>query len=100
MRTQKDLTIEDSRKIAKLVNLSLSNEELERFSKLFGQTIEYINVLDELDVSEVQETNSVTGLLNVFSTPENLATLSQEEALSNASKVIDRKFVTKAVFER
>lgn len=91
---------EQTEKIAKLVNLELTAEEKAKFSNLFNETISYIQVMDELDVSNVNETYQVTGLKNVFSTSENNSTLSQEEALSNAPKKKDNKFVTKAVFER
>jgi len=87
--------------IAKLSNLPLKEGEDTKFSKLLSDTISYINVLNELDTSKVQETYQVTGLVNVFQKgDENVATLLQEDATKNANEVSKGLIVTKGVFER
>lgn len=96
---RKVISTEEVEYIAKLSNLSLSKSEIEEFSKLLTDTLSYIDVLEELDTSNVVGTYQVTGLTNVFQTDNN-ATLTHEEALSNANKEINGMFVTDAVFDR
>ena len=84
--------------IAKLSKLSLTSEEVETLSAMFTDTLEYMNILGELDTTDTAETFQVTGLANVFQKVDvKPTTLSQEEALSNASDPIDNLFGTKAV---
>jgi Asp-tRNA(Asn)/Glu-tRNA(Gln) amidotransferase C subunit len=68
---------------------------------MLGDALDYIDVLNELNTEKVSETYQVTGLTNVFQKDgEKVTTLSQKEALSNASEVIDEMFATKAIFNR
>lgn len=85
-------------KIAKLSNLSVEGEEA-FYADIFGQTIDYIKVLDEIDTSNVLPTYQVTGLTNIFQTAKP-STLSKDEALQNASQPLKGKFATKGVFDR
>ena len=95
------ITIEDTKHVAQLSNLDLSEKELQKLTAMFSDTLDYIAVLEELDTSSVKETFQVTGLKNVFqdrgvSDQE----VTQEQALKNASEVVQEKFVTEAVFDR
>lgn len=97
--TQK-ITKDDVQKIADLTNIPLGDSELTEFSEIFSDTLEYIEVLDELPTSNVKETFQVNGLTNVFQSPDLSETLSQEEALRNASLPKANLFGTRAVFDR
>lgn len=95
------ITKEQVLHIAKLANLTLSDEEVEKLSGMLSDTVSYIDVLNELNTGSVDETYQVTGKTNVFqndSDSEN--TLSKEEALANAHERIKDYFAAKAVFER
>lgn len=95
------ITEKQVKKIAQLCNLVIDAADLEKFAKMFTDTLDYINVLEELDTSSTKETYQVTGLTNVFMKDgENVATLSKEDALKNASEVVRGLFATKAVFDR
>jgi aspartyl-tRNA(Asn)/glutamyl-tRNA(Gln) amidotransferase subunit C len=90
---------EEVKKIAELSNLDVSGEE-ERFSELLSDTISYVDILNEVDTSNIPETYQVTGLTNIFQKgSENKTTLSKEEALSNV-KPEKGLFVTDPVFDR
>ena len=52
--------------IAKLSNLTLSGEELAKFSKQLDETVEYIDNLQELDIKNVEPTSSPAGNVNVY----------------------------------
>ncbi|MBN1162378.1 aspartyl/glutamyl-tRNA amidotransferase subunit C [Patescibacteria group bacterium] len=96
----KAISKEQVKRIAELAKLNVSGEE-EEFSEILSDTIDYINVLGELDVFDTKPTCQVTGLKNVYQEGDKQkATLSQKDALSNASEVIDGLFATDAVFER
>ena len=93
-------TREDVERIAKLSNINLSDKELDFFTQVFADTVEYIKILDEINTQDVQPTFQVTGLPNVFQTKGMHATLTQDEALQNASSRIKDKFATRGVFDR
>jgi len=95
------ITKEQVVKIAALCKLQLSEAEVEKFSRLFSETLQVIDVLNELDTSKILETYQVNGLTNVFQKDdENVATLTKEEVLKNAKRVEKGLFATEAVFDR
>ncbi len=99
--TKEKLTREQVLHIANLCNLTLKDDEINKLSEMLTDTIDYIDVLEELDTSAVTETYQVTGLVNVFQEDtEKNTTLSQKDALKNAKEVIKDMIATKAVFER
>ncbi len=99
--TATKLSKEEILHIAALCNLQLSADDITRLSEILGDSIDYIDVLRELDTKSVQETYQVTGLTNIYQEDDDVqTTLSQEEALQNASERIKNLFGTKAVFDR
>ena len=97
---QNIISIEEVKKIAQLANLDITGDE-EKFAELLSDTLNYVQILNELDTSNVKETYQVTGLKNVFQEEgKNTATLSKEDALSNGNKVENELFTTDPVFER
>ena len=94
------ITKEDVIKIAELAKLDISGQE-ELFASLFSQTIDYIQILEELNTKTTPETYQVTGLTNVFQQgEENRAPLTKEEVLQNAKEVTKGLIATKGVFDR
>ena len=51
--------------IAKLARLELSDEEKTMYAEQLSAILDYINMLEEVDTSAVEETCQVTGLMNV-----------------------------------
>ena len=94
------VTKDDVLKVSKLVKVPLHDDQVDKLAEMFSETIDYVKVLDELDTSKVEETYQVNGLTNVFQTPENKATLSQDAALQNAPEKLRNMIVTKGVFDR
>ncbi len=92
------LTKDDVLKISKLANLSLSEEELERFTKQISEVVSYMDKLQKIDVSGVQPTShAIEKTKNRFKNDSAYTGLTIDEALKNASRKNDRYFVTKAV---
>lgn len=93
------LTRDQVKHVAKLANLPLSSEEEEKYSEQLSAILEYVDQLNQVDTSNVEPTFNVTGQSNVMSGDETIPSLSQAEALSNASKKETGFFVTKGVFD-
>lgn len=89
----------DVKHVAKLANLPLSGEEEEKYSEQLSNILDYIEKLNQVDTSSIEPTFNVSGQSNILRGDLTVASLSQQEALSNASKVKDKMFETKGVFE-
>lgn len=86
-------------KVAKLANLELSEEEEKLYGEQLSKILDYFEQLNQVDTSGVEPTFNVTGLSKVMREDETIASLSQEEALKNATKKKDGMFETKGVFD-
>lgn len=93
------LSADQVKHVAKLANLPLSEEETEKYGEQLSKILDYIDQLNKADTSGVEPTFNVTGLENVIREDIPGKSLSQEEALKNASKTKNGSFVTKGVFE-
>jgi aspartyl-tRNA(Asn)/glutamyl-tRNA(Gln) amidotransferase subunit C len=60
------LTREDVLKLARLARLQLSDEEIDRFREEISTILEYVEILQKVDLNGLEPTNQVTGLKNVM----------------------------------
>lgn len=93
------LTIEQVKKVAKLANLPITQEEEEKYSLQLSKVLDYVEKLNSVDTSGVEPTFNVTGQNNVMREDIADSGLSQEEATMNAPKSKEAMFETKGVFE-
>jgi len=93
------LSKDQVKKVAKLANLPISEEEEETYSKQLSAIIDYIEQLKSVKTEGVEPTYNVTGKFSVEAKDEIQESLSQEEALKNSSNIRQGFFVTKGVFE-
>ena len=95
------ITVEEVKHLAKLANLILTPEQLEKMPKELSSVISYMSKIKSLDTSKVTETSQVTGLENVWREDEveKERMFTQEEALSNAPNTYKGYFKVKAIFE-
>ena len=92
------LTEEDVRHLGRLARIALSDEEVARFQEQLTEVIDYnIELLSEVDVTNVEPTSQTTGLENVWQQDEPRLSQSQQTALSNAPAAHDGYFVVKKV---
>ena len=63
---KKVLTKEDILHLAKLSNLKLSDEEIEKYLKQLEETVEYVKNLDELKTDKVSPTSQTTNLTDGY----------------------------------
>lgn len=89
----------DVKKIAKLANLSLSDEKLKEIEKTFSSIIEHMEVVKNLDVDNIPETTRLTEEENVWREDKMEQSLTQEEALSNAKKTYNGFFIVPIILE-
>lgn len=94
-----DLTIEEVKKIAKLSQLNLSEDEVAKFQVQLSEVLNYVEILNEINTDQVEPTSQVTGLENITRDDEIINSLSLEDALSGSPETEKKMFVTKAVFK-
>lgn len=85
--------------VAKLANLPLKPEEIDKFEKQLSEIIAYIEKLKEVNTKNIETTSQVTGLENVTRDDETSPSLSQDEALSNTKSQHNGLFKVKAILE-
>jgi aspartyl-tRNA(Asn)/glutamyl-tRNA(Gln) amidotransferase subunit C len=93
------LTQEQVAHVARLARLRLSAAEIERMQEQLSAILNYVDMLQAVDVTGVPPTAQVTGLLTVMRADEIQPSLPREEALRNAHDHRDGMFRVKAVFE-
>jgi aspartyl-tRNA(Asn)/glutamyl-tRNA(Gln) amidotransferase subunit C len=59
------LSRDDILKLAKLARLDLTDEEVTEYSEELSAILQYVEMLQSVDVSGLKPTNQVTGLTNV-----------------------------------
>lgn len=93
------LTLAETEHVAHLARLRLAPDELEKMRAQLSNILEYIEMLQELDVSEVAPTAQVTDLTNVLRDDLVRESLTRAEALANAPSQAEGMFRVKAIFE-
>ncbi|HQM15777.1 MAG TPA: Asp-tRNA(Asn)/Glu-tRNA(Gln) amidotransferase subunit GatC [Candidatus Woesebacteria bacterium] len=88
--------------IAKLAQIPITDNEAERLHDDFKKTLEVIDQLTELDTTNVEPTNQITGLENVCreDNVDQAHSFTQEEALQNASNTYQGYFVVPKILEK
>jgi aspartyl-tRNA(Asn)/glutamyl-tRNA(Gln) amidotransferase subunit C len=91
------LTIEAVRDIAELAKLDLSAAELALYTEQLSQILEYFTLLQEVDTSHVELTDSVLPLRSVMRADVVEAALTPEQAIANAPDAEANQFKVSAV---
>jgi aspartyl-tRNA(Asn)/glutamyl-tRNA(Gln) amidotransferase subunit C len=60
-----DLTRNDVLKLAQLARLNLADDEVETFKNELDEILHYVELLDNVDITGLEPTSQVTGLVNV-----------------------------------
>lgn len=85
------ITKEEILNIAKLSRLELIDEQVTRFGEQISNVLEYVDKLNEVDVSGVEETSQVTGLVNVYRQDEVEQFNKQEDLVKQAADSEDNQ---------
>lgn len=78
------ITVKDVEHVALLGRLELSEADKENYTQTLNDILEYMEVLNGVDTSQVEPTAHVLPLRNVFREDRLHPTLDKELALSNA----------------
>ena len=71
-------------KVSLLARLELSDEELDRMTSQMGEILGYVDLLSELDTSDVEPMAHALDVANVFRDDRVHPSLEREAALANA----------------
>jgi len=95
------ISLDEIKQVAQLANLTISDQTAEAMQPQIDGVIHYMSKIQAVDTSSIPETTQVTGLTNVFREDiiDSSRTLTQEEALSNATHTYKGYFVVDAVLE-
>ncbi len=93
------LTKSEVKHIGRLAQLKISQSEVKRFASQLSETLDYVEILKELDTKKVEPTSQVTGMENVTREDEPKPSLTQKEVLSGASDKHNNFFKIKAIFK-
>ena len=93
------VTTKDVEYIAQLSRLTVSADDLEKFTEQFNQILGYADILQELDTEGIEPTPYVLPISNAFREDVALVGVSQEEALKNAPAVHNGGFKVPRVIE-
>lgn len=87
------------KKVAKLANLSIKEEDESKFEKQLVEILGYVEKLQEVDTTGVKITSQVTGLENVTRDDKASESLSQNVAVSQAKDTQNGMFKVPAILE-
>lgn len=93
------ITIDDVARLAQLSKLSLSADELKRFADELASIVGYVEQLSNVDVSGLEPTGQVSGLVNVMREDEIKVTVSQHDLLKNAPATENNLIKVRRVLE-
>ncbi len=89
----KKLSASDIDHLARLANLPLTPAEENEYASSLTQILEHVQAISSLDLSRVPQTNQVTQVTNRLRPDEVKPSLSQAQALSQASSTHEGYFV-------
>ena len=93
------LTLDEVRHVARLARLRLNDAELEEMQQQLSSILEYMSMLQEVDVTAVPPTAQVTDVVNVVRADDVRPSMPVEEVLAGAPQREDDFFKVKPVFE-
>lgn len=94
------MEIEEVRKVASLARLALSEDELKTYGQQLTQILDYVKLLDEVDIEGVDPMPHAVDLQNVFRQDERRESLPREAALANAPKTDGSYFLVPQILEQ
>ncbi|MBW3541941.1 MAG: Asp-tRNA(Asn)/Glu-tRNA(Gln) amidotransferase subunit GatC [Planctomycetes bacterium] len=93
------LAREEVVRVARLARLKLSDAELERFAGQLGDVLGYVQILGEIDTTDVEPMAHAVERTNVFRSDAVQPSLGREQALANAPKSDGRCFLVPPILD-
>ncbi|MBI4226168.1 Asp-tRNA(Asn)/Glu-tRNA(Gln) amidotransferase subunit GatC [Candidatus Roizmanbacteria bacterium] len=94
------LTEDEIKHIARLANLPLTQEEINKFQEQLSEVVDYINKLNKINTDKVEPIAQLTDLVKVYKKDiqSSERSLTQEEASKNAKAKKNGFIKTKSIF--
>jgi len=90
----------DIRKLAVLSRLRLSDKEIKHYQNDLSAILNYVQILQNVDVTGLEPTSQVTGLTNVMRVDEPIDyKVSTDDLLKNAPDIKDHQFKVKRIIQ-
>ena len=93
------LSLEEVETIAELAKLSLTPEEKATFQEQLSAILDYAEMLQQVDTTNIPPTASAVPLHNIMRSDEVKPSLPNEEALVNAPDADEASFKVRAVLD-
>lgn len=87
------LTSEEILKLARLARLKLTDAELEQYRAELASILDYVELLSSVDVNNLEPTDQVTGLVNVFRPDEVSEYSAKPDQLLKATPDHDGRYI-------
>ena len=93
------LSLEEVETIAELAKLTLTDEEKTTFQEQLSAILDYAEMLQQVDTTDIPPSTSAIPLKNVMRSDEVRPSLSNKDALSNAPDADEASFKVRAVLD-
>ena len=90
--SDKKITLEEVKHIAKLSKLNIPDNELEYYLSEMDKMINHFNMLSKIDTSDVKPMTHVNNLINVYRGDQSKESLSTKEAIENSPETFGQFF--------
>ena len=87
-------------RVASLARLSLSDQEIDQFSRQLTQILGYVTTLDEVEVESAEPMPHAVDIRNVFRNDDQLESLGRESVLTNAPSTDGRYFMVPQILDQ
>ena len=91
---------DEVKRVAKLAMLELKEDQIDKFASQFNEILEYMEQINELDLSNCEAAFHITELQNVFREDELKPSMDREVILKNAPETDSESFKVPKVIER
>ena len=98
--TKRSITSEEIKKLAALSKLSISDDEMDKYSQELSDILDYVSQLDNVDTRNIKPLLNVLDQVNDSMPDEPQPSLTQKLALKNAPKVSDEFFQVPEVIKK
>jgi aspartyl-tRNA(Asn)/glutamyl-tRNA(Gln) amidotransferase subunit C len=93
------LTINDVRKVAHLARLTLSDAELDTYTRQLADVLQYVELLNSVDTRNVDPLPHPHEIANVFRADVPAGSLPRDAALANAPQSDGKYFLVPAILD-
>lgn len=100
-KTKQIITTNDVQHVAQLANLPLDPAKISLYQKQLEDSLEYVRIVQTLDLDNVEETVQISGLTNVWreDVVDPSRTFTQEQALANAPSSLNGFFMVNGIMK-